>query len=94
MEKNYNLIINNISFTKSSNLVIGFYNSNKYAILQAWGLEPIYPLKNITIENNQNDYPKLIKYDYSLGIFYILFNNLFIATSPKNLSEQLIIDSL
>ena len=94
MEKNYNLIINHISFTKCSNLVIGFYNSNKYAILQAWGLEPICPLKNITTEINQNDYPKLIKYDYSLGIFHILFNNLFIAMSPKDLREQIIIDSL
>ena len=93
-EENYNLLINNISFTKNANLVVGFYNSNKYAILQAWGLQPMDSLKNLQItELNQNKGTKLVKYDYSQGLFYILFDNLFIIMTPKDINEQQNLDS-
>ena len=86
---NNKLQINNISFTKNSNLVIGFYNSNIYTILQAWDLMPLFPFKTIqnsgTLQNNRN---KLFEYENSIGLFYILLDNEFIIMSPKDKDEQ------
>ena len=88
-EYNNKLQINNISFTKNSNLVIGFYNSNNYAILQAWDLMPLFPFKNIqNIEDLHNNGNKLFEYDYSAGLFYILLDYEFVLMSPKDKDEQ------
>ena len=92
-ETNNSLHINNISFTKTSNLVVGFYNSNKYVVLQAWGLVPICPPMNLKYkEDNPKFGTKLIKYNYSLGLFYLLYDNEFIITTPIEKSEKKILD--
>ena len=84
-EKNNNLLINNISFTKNSNLVIGFYNSNKYSILQAWDLKPMFPSEDIQKSEELQKYGnKLFEYDYSVGLFYVLFDNEFLIMTLKD----------
>ena len=84
-EKNNNLQINNISFTKNSNLVIGFYNSNKYTILQAWDLKPMFPSEDIQKSEELQKYGnKLFEYDYSVGLFYVLFDNEFLIMTLKD----------
>ena len=45
-EKNEDILINSISFTKNSNLIIGFYNLNTYFLLQAWDLKPHFRFRN------------------------------------------------
>ena len=88
-ETNNNLHINNISFTKTSNLVVGFYNSNKYAVLQACELVPICPFMNLKYKDNNSKFGiKLIEYNYSLGLFYLLYDNEFIITTPIDKSEK------
>ena len=86
-EKDINLIINNISFTKSFDLVVGFYNENKYTILQSWGLSPLFPLKDIQISGNLHYGTKYFEYDYSLGLFYILYDNEFVIMNPKDKND-------
>ena len=88
-DKNNNtMLINNISFTKNSNLVIGFYNSNKYCILCASRLIPLYPPNNIQGKEIIEKYgTKLIEYDYSSEIFYVLYDNEFKIMIPKEMKE-------
>jgi hypothetical protein len=51
-KNNKRLQINNISFTKSSDLIIGFYNASKYTILKESTLKPLYKSQNIKNEEN------------------------------------------
>ena len=81
-KSNNRLLINNISFTKNSNLVVGFYYSDKYSILEPWGLTPV--IKSQIIKNsNKMEFSgiQLVEFDYKIGAFYILYNNEFYINS-------------
>ena len=88
-DQKINLIFNNISFTKNSNLVVGFYNSNKLYVLSASNLSPLW-IKDLKMddEKNQKNGTKMIKYDYKNEQFYILYDNEFIIMSLKDRNEQ------
>ena len=77
--KNKKYIINNISFTKNSNLIIGFYNSNNYALLQCWDLN-VYKLYNIDDKKNREG-TRMIIYEPSFEIFNIIYDNEVIKTA-------------
>ena len=81
-KSNNRLLINNISFTKNSNLVVGFYYSDKYSILEPWGLTPV--IKSQIIKNsNKMEFSgiQLVEFDHKIGAFYILYNNEFYINS-------------
>ena len=83
-KNNKRLQINNISFTKSSDLIIGFYNANKCNLLKASTLMPIYKSQNIKNEENINYYGiNWIEYDYSLKEFYLLYDSEFYIQSES-----------
>jgi hypothetical protein len=83
-QNNKRLQFNNINFTKSSDLIIGFYNVNKYTILKASTLMPIYKSQNFKNEENINYYGiNWIEYDYSLKEFYLLYDNEFYIQSES-----------
>jgi hypothetical protein len=75
-EKNKKCIINSISFTKNSNLIIGFHNLNNYILLQSWDLN----IKRKFDINDKNDREgtKMIIYDPILDMINILYDNEFI----------------
>ena len=76
--QNKKMIINNFSFTKNSNLVIGFYYQSKYILLNSWDLNinKTYNLEGIKKREGLN----MIIYDYSIDAFNILYENEFIRT--------------
>ena len=78
-EKSKNIIINNISFTKNSNLIIGFYNSKHFILLKSWDLnvENKFDFK----ENKDREMIRMFIYEPSLHMFNILYDNEFIKTS-------------
>jgi WD40 repeat protein len=81
-----NLIINNISFTKNSNLIIGFYNLNKYCLLQAWDLKPNFGLKNFKENEKKERFgTQMVEYDYYTEKFYILYDNDFVVIPSKEI---------
>ena len=83
-KNNKRLQFNNISFTKSSDLIIGFYNANKCTLLKASTLMPIYKSQNIKNEENINYYGiNWIEYDYSLKEFYLLYDSEFYIQSES-----------
>jgi len=83
-KNNKRLQVNNISFTKSSDLIIGFYNASKYTILKASTLMPIYKSNNIKNEDNINYYGiNWIEYDYLLKEFYLLYDSEFYIQSES-----------
>ena len=83
-----NIQFNNISFTKNSNLVVGSYNSDKIYTLAAYDLKLIY-IKEIENKNNiKSPGNKMVEYDYTLGEFYILYNNELDITTFKDEKEQ------
>ena len=82
-EKN-NLIINSISFTKNSNLIIGFYNINQYYALQSWDLKPYSMLKNFNIPDKKERVgTEMISYDHKSNTFSILYENEVFIIPPK-----------
>ena len=83
-ERNKNLIINNISFTKNSNLIIGFYNLNKYYLLQSWDLNQPNNLTNYFNINDKKERngSQMLEYNYSSNTFNILCDNDFIIKTP------------
>ena len=75
---NHNLIINSISFTKNSNLIIGFYNSNNYSSLNSWDLMPNSLLRFFDMNDKKEKIgTQMIMFDYSSDLFYILYENEF-----------------
>ena len=83
-KNNKRLQINNISFTKNSDLVVGFYNSNKYTQLKASTLIPIDKPQNIKNEGNIVYYgTNWMEYNYSLKEFYFLYGNEFYIQSES-----------
>ena len=86
-ENNNNLFINNISFTKNYDLVIGFFNANKYGILQSWGLSLLCPLKDIQDHGIPHYGTKIIEYDNTIGLFYLLYDNQFIIMNPRDKND-------
>ena len=86
-EKYNKIIINSISFTKNSNLIIGFYNLNKYILLQSWDLN-VYHKFDINDKKNR-DGTIMITYDPYLDIFNLLYDNEYIR---KAFNENDIID--
>ena len=84
-DKNNNLQFNNISFTKYSNLVVGFYNSNEFHVLDASNLTKLFAGNKDTNENKKGT--KMIEYNYNTGEFYILYNNQYIMMTLKEKDE-------
>ena len=83
-----NKFYNNISFTKYSNLIVGYYNSDNIEILSASSLIKLWEKKI------QNDDPKpeikgtqFLEYNYNYGEFYILYKNEFITMFLKDKDE-------
>ena len=75
---NQKLIINSISFTKNSNLIIGFYNSNNYSSLNSWDLMPNSLLRFFDMNDKKEKIgTQMIMFDYSSDLFYILYENEF-----------------
>ena len=79
------IIINNISFTKSSNLIIGFYNCNKYFSLNSWDLNPNCLLRELDFSKEKKERfgTQMIEYDSSSEIFSLLYENEFIIKASK-----------
>ena len=78
-ENNNNVIINSISFTKNSNLIIGFYNMNKYYALQSWDLKPNSLYKDFNISDKKERFgTKMISYEYNSNTFSLLYENEFL----------------
>ena len=82
-----NLQINNFSFTKNSNLIVGFYNSNKFYVLNAGILSPIW-VKELEEKDegkkgeNENEIGnKIVEFNSNNGEFYILKEHEVIFTS-------------
>ena len=89
------LEINNISFTKYSNLVVGFDNSNEIQILSASNLNPLWK-KQINSEENKNlkKGTKIVEYNNNTEEFYILYDNDFLVMTLKEKDEQKELDLL
>ena len=82
--KNKNFVINSISFTKNSNLFVGFYNLNKCYLLNAWDLKQNDSLKDLNInDKKERDGTQMIEYNYSSNIFNILYDKDFIIKAPN-----------
>ena len=73
-EKNF--CMNNISFTKSNNLVVGMYNFNEILLINAFDLSPIFK-KRILEKNNKHNGTIWMEYDYSDNEFLLLYENEF-----------------
>ena len=85
-EKNEDILINSISFTKNSNLIIGFYNLNKYCLLQAWDLKPNSHLNNFKENEKKERFgTQMIEYDYYAEKFYVLYDNDFVVITSKEI---------
>ena len=85
-EKNEDILINSISFTKNSNLIIGFYNLNKYCLLQAWDLKPNSHLNNFKENEKKERFgTQMIEYDYYAEKFYVLYDNDFVVIPSKEI---------
>ena len=82
--KDKKIYFNNISFTKCSNLVVGYYNYNKYSILQAWGLEPIKAQEELEEKSGTVK----LDYDYDSEMCYLLYSNKLVSYREKNIEEQ------
>ena len=83
-----NLIINNISFTKNSNLIIGFYNQNKYYSLQSWDLKPDHFLRDCySYDKKERNGTQSFEYDYLSDMFYILYDNYFIIRARNDIDN-------
>ena len=82
-DKDKKLYFNNISFTKCSNLVVGYYNYNKYSILQAWGLEPIKAQEELEEKSGTVK----LDYDYDSEMCYLLYSNKLVSYREKNIEE-------
>ena len=81
--RNQKLIINSISFTKNSNLIIGYYNSNNYSSLNSWDLLPNCLLRLLDMrEKKEKIGTQMIKFDYSSNLFYLLYENEFVIKPP------------
>ena len=83
------LEFNNISFTKYSNLVVGFENSNEIQVLSASNLNTLWK-KQINNEENkaQKKGTKIVEYNYNTEEFYILYDNELYAMTLKEKDEQ------
>ena len=80
---------NNISFTKYSNLVVGFDNYNEIQVLSASNLNSLWR-KQINSEENkiQKNGTKIVEYNYNTEEFYILYDNEFYVMTLKDKDEQ------
>ena len=87
-EKNEDILINSISFTKNSNLIIGFYNLNKYFLLQAWDLKPHFRFRNFKENEKKERFgTQMVEYNFNTDKFYILYENDFVVISPKETDD-------
>ena len=89
------LYVNNISFTKNSNILIGFYNSNKISLLSASELKPIWSedLKYNGENDNKNKGTEWVEYSDSTREFAVLYRNEFQIFTLKNVKDQIFLDS-
>ena len=82
-DKSSDLQINNISFTKNSNLVVAYYNSKEINVLSASDLTKLWNFNDEEI-NNSKEGTKMVEYNYKTGEFYILYDNEFILTTLQD----------
>ena len=77
-----NLQFNSISFTKNSNLIVGFYNTNKFYVLRASNLAVLW-IKEIMNEEDKikKNGTKMVEYNYNNREFYFLYEDEFIITT-------------
>ena len=95
------LEINNFSFTKYSNLVVGFYNSNKIFVLNAGMLSPIWMKELEEKEEGKKDKKekvqekgnKNVEFNSNNGEFYVLKEHEIIFTSINDKSKLKEFDS-
>ena len=93
IEGNY-LMFNNFSFTKYSNLIVGFYNSNNFYVLNSGILSPIWVKELEEMEEKEKEKKKekkekskpeignkMINFNANNGEFYILKNHEIIFSS-------------
>ena len=81
---NNHVIFNSISFTKNSNLIIGFYNFNKYYSIHSWDLEPNSFYKDFNIHDKKERLgTKMISYEPNSNTFSLLYENEFIIKPVK-----------
>ena len=94
IDQRKSLLFNNITFTKNSNLIVGFCNSDKFYVLNASNLKPLW-IKDIKndIGKSQKKVMKLIEYNYKKDEFYILYENEFVIMTLKDKNEQKEFDS-
>ena len=101
--ENMNLEFNSISFTKNSNLIVGFNNLNQLYILKASNLSKLWEKdlendkckdKGKVKDKNTKYGTKMIEYDYNNGEFYILYDNEFINMTLKTKNEMAKFESL
>ena len=93
--RNKHLYINNISFTKNSNILVGFYNSNEISLLSASDLNPIWSddLYNGENMSKNNEGTRWLEYSCSTREFVVLFKNEFQVMTLKNVKDQMFLDS-
>ena len=72
-DKNKKYIMNSISFTKNSNLIVGYYNLNKFALLQSWDLI-INKLFDIQ-DKFKREGTQMVIYESSPDILNFLYND-------------------
>ena len=88
------LYINNISFTKNSNLSIGFINSNQISLLSASNLKPFWDkeIEN-TDKNNKIEGTKWIEYHCNNREFTLLYKNEFKVMILKDDEDMKFLDA-
>ena len=63
---------------------IGFYNFNQYLSLQSWDLQPKYLFRKFPLNDKKERIgTEMIDYDFSLDIFYLLYDKDFIGKASK-----------
>ena len=77
----------NFSFTKNSNLIVGFYDSNQFHVISASTLILLWKKE---FDNNS----KMIEYNLSECAFYRLYDNKIVAVTIKDPNELSKLDSL
>ena len=91
------LYFSNISFTKYSNLIVSFYNSNNFYVLKASNLH-VLMIKDIKEEDkSQTTGIKMIEHNYNNGEFYILYDDkytIITLTAFKEKKEIQLFESL
>ena len=79
---------NNISLTKSGNLIVGFYNFNSIYILSGSKLNVLWTKDIIKDPKMYNKGTRMVEYNSNYGEFYILYDNNFQIMTLNDKNEQ------